>query len=81
MVNGQSLERVADGEVKRLGILETVNIEIARLRGFVRTVEGEPPVESDHQEPEVIAQADTCAEGHLIEQTIEFEGTVLIEAG
>ena len=51
------LERVADGEVDRVGFLEAGDVEVAGLPRVVGEVEGDAPVETDDEEAEVVAQA------------------------
>ena len=62
------LEWVADGEVDGVGFLEAGDVEIAGRAGVVWEVEGEAPVETDDEEAEVVAQADTCAQGEVVEE-------------
>ena len=50
--------------------LEMGNIIEARLFGFVRQVEGETPVETEHKEVEIITKAKTCAYSHLTEKIL-----------
>ena len=67
------LERVADGEVDGIGFLEAGDVEVARRAGVVGEVEGEAPVETDDEETEVVAQADTRAQGEVVEELGGFE--------
>jgi len=64
-------ERISDGEVERLHILETSEIEIAvaiRVEAGLRIVEGEAPVDTDDEESQIIAQADARADGNIVEE-------------
>ena len=67
------LERVADGEVDSVGFLEAGDVEIARLPGVVREVEGDAPVETDDEEAEVVSQADARAQRQIVEEFGELE--------
>ena len=62
-----------------VGVFETGDVEVAWLPGVVGEVEGEAPVEADDEETEVVAQADTCAQGNVIEEFGGFERHHVIE--
>ena len=51
-----------------VGILEAVDVEVARLAGVVGDVEGHTPVETDDEESQVIAQADTSTDGNVVKE-------------
>ena len=66
-----SSEGISDGEVERLHVLETSEIEIAvtiRVEAGFRIVEGEAPVDADDKESQIIAQADARADSNIVEE-------------
>ena len=67
------LEGITNSEVEGVAALEMGNIIEARLFGFVRQVEGDTPVETEHKEVEVVTKAETCAYSHLTEQVLCLE--------
>ena len=54
-------------------ILETGDVEVARLASVVGEVEGDAPVETDDEETEVVAQADACTPRQIVEEFGELE--------
>ena len=73
------LERVADGEMDGVGFLEAGDVEVAGRAGVVGEVEGEAPIETDDEESEVVAQADTRAQGEVVEEFGGLEHHHVIE--
>ena len=73
------LERVADGEVERLVAFEGMGIEVAWLIGLIRHMEAKAPVEAQHEESHVVAQANACAEGQVVKEVLKAEVAVLID--
>ena len=69
-----NLERIADGEVQGMGVLEAVDVEVARTAGVVGHVQGYAPVDAYNQESEVIAQAEARPQCQLVEEPrgVEF---------
>ena len=61
------LERIADGEMQRLVAAELIDVVEAALRGLIRHMQTNTPVKTQDEEVEVVAQADTRAEGYLVE--------------
>ena len=55
------LKWVANSEMKGVGILETIDVEIARFASVVREMEGYPPIEADDEKTKVVPKADACA--------------------
>ena len=66
-------ERITDGEVEPLAVLEAGDVVITRTARFVRHMEGDSPVEAENQEGEVVADAYTRAQGDVVEETLEGE--------
>ena len=62
------LEWIADGEMECVGSLEAGDVEVAGLPCVVGEVKGDAPVETDDEEAEVVAQADTCAQNEIVEE-------------
>ena len=73
-----SSEGIAYGEVKRMAVLETIDIIEARLGRSIRQVEGYTPVETQDEELEVVAEPQTCTYCHLTEEILPFELTAAI---
>ena len=48
-------------------------IEIARLTRIVRHVESETPVQTEHDEAQVVAKADTGVHGEVVAQPLKGE--------
>ena len=67
------LERIADGEVEGVGILETTDVEVTRLTSIVRHVKTDTPVETDNQEVKVVTNTDACAKSQFTEEVLEPE--------
>ena len=68
-------ERVPDGEVQGVHILEAGYVEVALFASVVGQVEAKAPVDADHEEVHVVAQAEASAGGQMIEEItwLEFE--------
>lgn len=56
-----------------LGILETIDIVETAPSCIVRNMQTDAPIDTNHEETEIVAQADTCAEGYLSEETVELK--------
>ena len=72
-------ERIADGNMEGLTILETSHIKEAALASLVGHMKGDTPVDTDNQEVEIVAQADTCADGELLEEILHLKLCTLVE--
>ena len=74
-------ERIADGNMEGLTILETTHIKEAALASLVGHMKGDTPVDTDNQEVEVVAQTDTSANGKFLEEVLHLKLRTLIECG
>ncbi|MDE6807277.1 MAG: hypothetical protein K2I98_02300 [Prevotella sp.] len=54
-------EGIADGEVQGVHVLEAGYVEIAAFPGVVGQVESDAPVDTHHEEVEIVAQSDALA--------------------
>ena len=76
-----SLEGIANSEVQGLVAAETIDVVETTLRGLERNVQTHAPVEAQNEEIEVVAQANTRAHGHLLEEVAETELRVVEQVG
>ena len=60
-----ALERIADGEVYGRAVLEAGDVVIAAPPGVVGVVQGDAPVQAEHQEVHVVTDAHPGAQGYL----------------
>ena len=67
-------ERIADGEMEGVEILEALGIEEIVVDAVVAgDMDGKTPVETDHEEAQVVTQTYTRAEGDILEEARGFE--------
>ena len=66
-------ERIADGKMQSLSILETPDVVESALARVVRNMQTDAPVEPDDEEVQVVAQPDTSSHSKVFERAPEFE--------
>ena len=65
---GYSLERVAYGYVETEGVAEAGHIVVAAAAGGIGSMNTYADVEAQDKKVEVVAEAEACAEGYVVEE-------------